>query len=229
LAETPIKLSPIAEQQIADATPLIETPQPTPKVIEQPIKQEPASHQLTESTRLPSEQVEQKASPIVHGQGESAMQPVNPPAAKPAPLLAQNTEELAPIESKPIPAITPVQQQPVTAADYMKLELGLDVSDISIAGETRIVFYLRPVRVVKLTTWKLYIFKARLKDWDEQKAEAFAVHTITGKGIPPINVIWNGLLAEGRMVPSGKYYFIMAGQDKFGQRFISDWCKFAIK
>lgn len=124
-------------------------------------------------------------------------------------------------------SLAPAQVEP-NPADYLKLTMGLDVSDISMMGEKRIVFYIRPERVVKLTSWRLYILKAKLKDWSESRLETDAVHIVEGKGIPPINIIWNGLLKDGRQAPSGKYHFVITGIDRFGQRYISDWCKFGL-
>jgi hypothetical protein len=169
---------------------------------------------------------------------------------KPAPPKVQATPAPTPVESQnqPVPPATvqieqappaqppvaaqvekmPAYQRPAAEGEYQKLAFGLDASDINMGEDRRIIFYLRPMKVVKLTSWRLLVFKAKLKDWSEDKAQSFSVHQIEGKGIPPINVIWNGQLGNGMMVPSGKYFFIITGQDKFGQKFLSDWCKFTI-
>lgn len=157
---------------------------------------------------------------------ESQKQPIVPVTVAP---VTPPIEQAVPVVTPPATptADMPAYQRPETG-EYLKLSLNLDVSDISMGEDRRIIFYMRPVKVVKLTSWKLFIFKARLKDWSEEKAQAFSLHEIEGKGIPPINVIWNGLLNDGMMVPSGKYYFVLTGEDKFGQRYLSEWCKFTI-
>ena len=147
---------------------------------------------------------------------------------EPAPAPAVEQPPMAPSTGTEPAVINPEQKSQTPVQDYLKLDLGLDVSDINLAGDRRIIFFLRPMKVVKLTSWQFYIFKARLKTWSEEKAESFSLHKVEGKGIPPINVIWNGLLNDGMMMPSGKYFFIIAGEDKFGQRYISEWCKFTL-
>jgi hypothetical protein len=181
-------------------------------------------HIKSEPVQVRHEEIkpEPPQSEAVPAPAESQKQPIPPPTAQ---------VEQAPPVQPPVEAPTvkmPAYNQPAGTGEYLKLAYGLDVSDISIGDERRIVFYLRPTKVVKLTTWKLFIFKAKLKDWNEEKAQAFSLHRIEAKGIPPINVIWNGLLNDGMMVPSGKYFFIMTGADKFGRKYLSDWCKFTI-
>lgn len=170
-------------------------------------------------------QAPMKVSPLPPPPAESQNQPVAPVTVAPVmPPVEQATPEAPPATPA---ANMPAYQRPETG-EYLKLSLNLDVSDISMGQDRRIIFYMRPVKVVKLTSWRLFIFKAKLKDWSEEKAQAFSLHEIEGKGIPPINVIWNGTLNDGMMVPSGKYYFVLTGEDKFGQRYLSEWCKFTI-
>jgi len=170
-----------------------------------------------------------KVSPLPPPPAQSQNQPVAPVTVAP---VTPPTEQAVPATPEVTPPTAPsgtmpAYQRPETG-EYLELSLNLDVSDISMGEDRRIIFYLRPVKVVKLTSWKLFVFKAKLKDWSEEKAQAFSLHEIEGKGIPPINVIWNGLLNDGMMVPSGKYYFVLTGEDKFGQRYLSEWCKFTI-
>jgi hypothetical protein len=176
-----------------------------------------AHHEQTKVSPLPPPPAESQTQPVA----PVTIAPVTPPVEQVAPVTPQVNVPATPTGSMP------AYQRPETG-EYLKLSLNLDVSDISMGEDRRIIFYLRPVKIVKLTSWKLFIFKARLKDWSEEKAQAFSLHEIEGKGIPPINVIWNGVLNDGMMVPSGKYYFVLSGEDKFGQKYLSDWCKFGI-
>mgnify|MGYP000048469682 CR=1 FL=1 len=194
------------------AVPVPETPKPPEigqiepaagPIAEQPLKPETAREDKKQIPEPP---------PILEVAQVDEVRPVEP--TRNAPPNAAGNLNLAPIEPNP--------------ADYLKLAMGLEASNISTMGEKRIVFYIRPERVVKLTSWRLYILKAKLKDWSESKLEADAVHIVEGKGIPPINVIWNGSLKDGRQAPAGKYHFVITGIDRFGQRYISDWCKFGL-
>lgn len=124
----------------------------------------------------------------------------------------------------------PVEQKPPPKPPvFLKLDVEMDVTDISIAGKRRMVFYARPQKLIKITSWKLYVFAAKLKHWTDDAVDDFALHQIKGKGIPPINTVWNGTLADGSMLQPGKYYFVITGKDRYGQRYMSDWCKFKLK
>ncbi len=194
-------------------SPKIGEPDQTAKKAAAPETALPTTEQLPKPT-APVEEAKPvvEPPPVLEVAGIDEVQTVEPTKNMPPPII----ENMQPAKIEPNPA------------DYMKLAVSLDVSDISMMGEKRIVFYIRPERVVKLTSWKLYILKSKLKDWSESKLEADAIHYIEGKGIPPINVIWNGTLRNGGHAPAGKYHFILTGIDKTGQRYISGWCKFGL-
>jgi len=174
-----------------------------------------------------------------------AVQPMPPaapmaPAVQPMPPAAPMAPEVQPMP--PATPVTPAIQLPPPVAPvkperavepaepvFTHMELELDVSQLNTGRENRIVFYLRPQSLMKLTNWKLYIFGAKLKNWTDQGADSFSLHSIGGKGIPPLNVIWNGRLADGGSLKPGKYFFVVLGADMYGERYMSDWHKFTIE
>ena len=105
----------------------------------------------------------------------------------------------------------------------------MDVADISSMNFKRIVFYLRPQRIIKTNSWKLYVFKAKIKNWSEEGINRWALKVIEGKGLPPINVVWNGISRDGTLLPAGKYYYIMTAEDVEGQYFATKWHKFKLE
>ncbi len=149
--------------------------------------------------------------------------------------LTKFTKRQPPQEKKPEQTIVdktryPEKQKPVPKPPaFLKLDVEMNVTDISISGNRRIVFYTRPQKLIRITSWKLYIFTAKIKRWTDKIADEYAMHMIEGKGIPPINKVWNGVLKDGTTLPPGKYYFVIIGEDKYGQRYMSDWCKFVLK
>lgn len=112
---------------------------------------------------------------------------------------------------------------------YQKYEVELDVSDISSKGFTRIVFYLRPKQIIKTNGWKLYVFKAKIKNWSSAEIDNWALKVIEGSGLPPINVVWDGKSRDGRLLPTGKYYCILTAEDTEGQHYATKWHKFKLK
>jgi len=117
----------------------------------------------------------------------------------------------------------------VQSPDFNKLNLELDATQLAAGGNPRIIFYLRPDGFLKINSWKLYIFAAKLKNWQDNAVDNFALQAISGKGVTPLTVVWNGQLANGNVVEPGKYYFVIIGQDNYGDRYMSDWHKFRVE
>lgn len=112
---------------------------------------------------------------------------------------------------------------------YQRLNVDMDVADISSKGFTRIVFYLRPQGIIKTTNWKLYVFKAKIKNWSRGEIDRWTLKVIEGTGLPPINVVWDGKSSDGRLLPAGKYYYILTAEDTDGQPFATKWYKFKLE
>jgi hypothetical protein len=112
---------------------------------------------------------------------------------------------------------------------YLRYDVEIDVADISSKGFKRIVFYLRPKVIIKTNSWKLYIFKAKIKTWDNEEIDRWALKVIEGSGLPPINVVWNGKSRDGKLLPAGKYYCILTARDTEGQNFITKWHRFKLE
>ena len=81
---------------------------------------------------------------------------------------------------------------------------------------------------MKLKQLVQYI-RSKLKKWNETAADNFSIHSIKGKGITPLSVIWDGVLKDGGYLSPGKYYFIVTGFDKYGQGYKSKWKKIKVK
>jgi len=112
---------------------------------------------------------------------------------------------------------------------YARLNIKTEATQLISGTSPRLIFYLRPDGLIKLSSWKLYVFAAKLKNWQENAVDDFAVHVIEGKGITPLTVIWNGQLDTGAYVKPGKYYFIVVGEDNYGEKYMSKWKKFKIE
>jgi hypothetical protein len=113
--------------------------------------------------------------------------------------------------------------------DVRMLNVEMEVSDISSMDLKRVVFYVRPQQVVKTTSWRLYIFKAKIKTWSDDEANRWALRIIEGKGVPPINIIWDGLDSKGELISTGKYYFLMTAIDIKGDHYATDWFNFKLE
>ena len=87
---------------------------------------------------------------------------------------------------------------------------------------------VRMNHLLKTAGWKLYIFKAKIDNFNDEEANRWSVAVIDGKGVPPINVVWDCLGKNQKLVKSGKYYFVLTAEDFNGQRFSTDWQKFSI-
>ena len=105
----------------------------------------------------------------------------------------------------------------------------MEVNNISSIDLTRIVFYVRPEKVIKTVSWKLYIFKAKIKTWGDAEANRWAVYSIEGKGVPPINIVWDGTTQVGNKLPKGKYFYILTATDTKGQNYATDWFTFKME
>jgi hypothetical protein len=115
------------------------------------------------------------------------------------------------------------------AANYLQYNVEMDVSDISSMDLKRIVFYVRPQQVIKTISWKLYVFKAKIKTWSEEETNRWALRVLEGKGVPPINIVWDGNDKSGELVPKGKYYYVLTAVDLKGQNYATEWFNFKLE
>jgi hypothetical protein len=111
---------------------------------------------------------------------------------------------------------------------FERYDVEMDVSDVSTLDAKRLVFYLRPQTLISTNSWKLYIFKAKIKKWDQAEINRWALKVVEGKGVPPINVIWDGISNDGKMLPPGGYYYILTAVDSLGRNFATKWNSFVI-
>jgi hypothetical protein len=112
---------------------------------------------------------------------------------------------------------------------YLPFDVDMDVADISSKDFKRIVFYLRPREIIKTVSWKLYVFKAKIKNWSETEIDRWALKVIEGKGLPPINVVWDGISGDGKLLPASRYYYILTAVDMQGQQLATKWHNFKLK
>lgn len=170
--------------------------------------------------------------PNYHGDETSIRYTENPPIEESQPTLTRPAVEEEEVEEEEIPRTNdnPIDRDTnFDISTFERYDVEMDVSDISTMDAKRIVFYLRPQKLLNTNSWKLYVFKAKIKKWNEMEIERWALKIIEGKGIPPINVVWDGVSGDGRLLPSGKYYFILTAVDQQGRNFATGWKKFDIK
>lgn len=115
------------------------------------------------------------------------------------------------------------------ARQYERYNIDMDVTDISSMAFKRIIFNLRPQTLIQTTDWKLYIFKAKLENWEDSDIDRWALKMFEGKGVPPLNVVWDGKSNDGRLLPPGKYYCILTAQDSQDRNFATSWHKFKLE
>ena len=112
---------------------------------------------------------------------------------------------------------------------YIKYDVMMDVADISAADFKRIVFYLRPQRILMTDNWTLYVFRAKIKNWSEEEIGRWALKVVKGRGVPPLNVVWDGISQDGTLLPPGKYYYILTAEDAGGSRYATKWHNFKLE
>ena len=112
---------------------------------------------------------------------------------------------------------------------FIKYDVIMDVADISAVNFKRIVFYLRPQNIVMTNKWKLYVFRAKIKNWSETEIDRWALKVVKGKGVPPLNVVWDGVASNGSLLPPGKYYYILTASDASGNYYATKWHKFKLE
>ena len=173
---------------------------------------------------------------------EKDIQPVQPPiATEPAqpvapmtaqePALAENDNEPVqpPMAIEPAQPVTPMTAQEPAQITFEKLNLDMSVTQLSTGITNRIIFYLKPEGLINISAWKLYVLHSKLKHWNDDTANSQALALIDGKGLTPLNIVWDGELLQGGTIQKGKYYFVIIAQDSYGNRYMSDWDKFSIK
>jgi hypothetical protein len=146
--------------------------------------------------------------------------------------------ENPPIQNDYLSSLEPTAKRDDTGLDpdtefdiskYERYDVELDVADISTMDFKRVVFYLRPQKIINTNSWKLYLFKAKIKDWNEMEIDRWALKVIDGKGLPPLNVVWDGTSRDGRLLPAGGYYCILTAVDLQGKNYATKWHKFNIE
>jgi hypothetical protein len=145
-----------------------------------------------------------------------------PKEPKPAALFVQP-------EKKEIE--TPIENSDTDfqGVEYKIFNVEMEANNIASMDFRRIVFYVRPQQAIKTVSWKLYVFKAKVKAWSEEETSRWALAVVEGKGVPPINIIWNGTATNGDLVPAGKYYYILTAADSKGQNYATDWFNFKLE
>ena len=201
-----------------------------------PVKPAPVEPTLVKpapAKPAPAEVALVKPAPVKPAPEESAVVKLAP--AKPAPAEAALAK---PVPVKPSAilkapseiAFAPKEKhEEFIKSDVLLFPAEIEVNNISSVDLTRIVFYVRPTQVVKTTSWKLHIFKAKVKSWSDEEANRWSLHVIEGKGVPPINIVWDGTTKDGNMLPRGKYFFILTAVDGKGQNYATQWYNFKLE
>ncbi len=113
--------------------------------------------------------------------------------------------------------------------EYQELDISLDANQFGSLGRNKVVFSLRPNSILHLEEWKLYVFAEKPKNWNAAVIDDYALAVISGKGVTPLTVVWDGTLERGGTVQKGKYVFVVVGRDSYDTYYKSDWHKFKVK
>jgi len=145
--------------------------------------------------------------------------------------LAENQVEPVQPEMtfEPAEPVSPMTAQKPSEIHFEKLNLDLSVTQLNTGITNRIIFYLKPEGLINISSWKLYVLHGKIKHWNDDVANSQALALIDGKGLTPLNVVWDGELLQGGKIQKGKYYFVIIAQDSYGTRYMSDWDKFSVK
>ena len=112
---------------------------------------------------------------------------------------------------------------------FKKYDVEISSTNISRMDFKRVVFYFERKQVISTSKWKLYLFKAKIRDWNSDEISRWVLKTIDGKGLPPINITWDGITEDGVVLPEGDYYAVLTAQDSGGNRFATKWHKFHVE
>jgi hypothetical protein len=212
------------------------TPQPVLQKIESPqMTQAPKKAETPQTTKAPKKTESIQGKPatqnVESSQAVTGLQKTESTQQKPPIQIAQAPQVLQPPKKAETTRENPVENgnPRLETPEVTPFDIKMEVNEISSLDMKRVVFYVRPQQVVKSTSWKLYIFKAKIKDWNEEEASRWALRVIEGKGVPPINVIWDGVDSNGDSAAKGKYYFILTAIDVKGQHYATDWFNFKLK
>jgi hypothetical protein len=143
--------------------------------------------------------------------------------------LANNPDIFTPISGKESKSSVIDRDTEFDIRHYERFDVAMEVADISTMDFKRIVFYFRPMKIIMTSSWRLYIFKAKIKKWSEQEIDRWALDYIDGTGLPPLNVVWDGVSQNGTLLPPGKYFYILTAEDPNGNLYATEWHKFHLK
>jgi hypothetical protein len=200
----PVSLG-LNDSQPITEEPVEVTPAPIPEI------QEPVSQPLEADNVGDPVQVELSQAPV---------EPVEEPL-----MVAQLAEE-RPVRQMATPPVKAVDPSDIK---YEDLALILDANQFDMVGNNKIMFTLRPDGILNLKDWKLYVFAKKPKNWNAAVIDDYALAIISGKGITPLSVFWDGTLERGGKVEKGKYIFVVVGEDASGTHYMSKWHKFKVR
>jgi len=111
---------------------------------------------------------------------------------------------------------------------FQRYDVEIRSTNISRLDFKRVIFYFNRKQVILTSSWKLFVFKAKIRNWNSDEIDRWVLKTIDGKGIPPINIAWDGITDDGRLLPEGNYYAVLTAMDSDGERFATKWHKFHV-
>jgi hypothetical protein len=141
------------------------------------------------------------------------------------PILIEEPEPVMETETPPLPKPAEIPEE----VTFGKLNLRLDATQMMAGNMPKIIFSLTPDGLLNISSWKLYVFSAKVKKWNSAVVDEYAMAVIKGKGVTPLSIIWDGTLDKGGRIQSGKYYFVVMGVDNYGNSYKSGWHKFKVQ
>lgn len=130
----------------------------------------------------------------------------------------------------PVPKVEVIDKDTdFTERHFAQYDVMMEVADVSAMDFKRIVFYVKPQQVVVTNNWKLYVFRAKVKKWTDSEIDRWALRVIEGKGVPPLNIVWDGVSDDGKLLPPGRYYYVLTAEDADGNAYATKWYDFKLK
>jgi len=112
--------------------------------------------------------------------------------------------------------------------NFQQYDVEIRSINISRLDFKRVIFYFSRKHIIKSSAWKLYVFKAKIKNWNSNEIDRWVLKTIDGRGLPPLNIAWDGITDNGELLSEGGYYAVLTAEDSDGLRFATKWHKFHI-
>jgi hypothetical protein len=143
-----------------------------------------------------------------------ALVKTNPPATPP------------PIQNPPVESYTPSAEKHTGQISSFKVSSKIVESHSRKGKDKSYMFtfnYGLEQDMRHISEWQVLIAAEPLAKSDVSVANPKIIHVISGKGIPPSAIVWNGTNREGMRARPGEYYYAILLQTQEGGKMLSNW------